>query len=419
VVDLEDIAPFATYKNDFERLMSNGMVSADGWPYIVNLEVSPQPPFDFSLRFDRDIELCEVTWTGNTFYNPVTKFGLFFDGKADSAQLFDVDPNTEPQTFAIEPTLTGKNLSLRLADWLALPDKGQLSGLDNIELKQKRPDDFAQKVQPLINIGAMVHYPKGNQGGIVLCNLQFLERETVPINAVKKRNILATILRNLGAEFVEAESIVAGTTMQYTPVNMAAQCNGFRSNRGWLDNNFTFAAMPNGLQQFAGVTFDIFDFPTSPVPNCVIVNNQDPVTITVDQKADALFFLHTMRLDARRNRDEIRDGRLFETLKYVVRYADGQTEEIPIYAELDIENHRQKDVMPIPGAMLGWVRRDNADNASVDNASAGDNSGDTAVAYVKQWNNPHPDKTIASIDIVRGKDPRGPVAVLAVTGGKK
>ena len=420
VVDLEDVAPFATYKNDFERLMSNGMVSADGWPYIVNLEVSPQPPFDFSLKFPRPVELAEVTWTGNTFYNPVTKFGLFFDGKAETAQLFDVEPNTEPQTFAIEPTLTGKDLSLRLADWIALPDKQGLSGLDNIELMQKRPDDFAQKVQPLINIGAMVHYPKSggaanDQSGIVLCNLKFLDNESVPLNAVKKRNILATILRNLGAEFVEAETITAGTPIQYTPVNMAAQCNGYRSNRGWLDGGFTFEAMPHGLQKFAGVTFDVFDFPTSPVPNCVIVRDQNVEGIVVNQKADALYFLHTMRLDARRNRDEIRDGKLFETLKYVVRYDDGDTAEIPIYAEADIENYRQKDVTAIPGAMLGWVRRDHI----AGDASNGDNPADYAVSYVKQWNNPHPVKTIAAIDVLPGETPRGPAAVLGITAGNR
>ena len=410
VIDLEDIAPFAAYKNDFERMMSNGMVSADGWPYIVNTDAPNRPPLDFSLQFPKQIELSEVTWTGNTFYYPVTQFGLFFDGKPQNAQLFSVEPNNEPQTFAIEPVLAGKDLTLRLAEWTVLPDKGKVTGLDNIELKQKRPDDFAQKVKPLLNIGAMVHYPKqdgapNDLSGIVLCNLKFPDTESVPLNAVKKRNILATILRNLGAEFVESESITAGTPLTYSPINMAAQCNGFRGARGWLDGGFTFEAMPGGLQKFAGVTFNIYAFPTSPVPDCVMVRDQDVEGIPVNQKADALFFLHTMKLDARRNRDEIRDGKLYETLKYVVCYADGESAEIPVYAEADVEHYRQKDVTAIPGAMLGWVRRD-AD------------SGDSAVAYVKQWNNPHPDKAIATIDVVRGQDPRGPAAVLAITAAK-
>ena len=411
VVDLYDIAPFATYRNDFEQMMSNGMLSADGWPYIVNLAVPDQPPFDFAIRMPKTVELTEVTWWGNTFYYPTTKIGWFFDGKSQDMQLFDVAPNTEPHTFALDPPLVGDNLTLRLADWQVVPDKGQLSGLDNIELKQKRPDDFDQRVKPLLNIGAMVHYPKqdgapNDLSGIVLCNLKFLETESVPLNAVKKRNILATILRNLDAEFVESESIAAGTLLVYTPVNMAEKCNGFRSARGWLDNNFTFEAMPSGLQKFAGVTFDVYAFPTSPVPDCVIIRGENVEGIAVNQKGDALFFLHTMRLDARRNRNEIRDGKLFETLKYVVRYEDGEAVEIPIYAEQDIEHFRQSEVTAIPGAMLGWVRRE-------------EQSGDSTVAYVKQWNNPHPEKTITAIDIVRGAEPRGQTAVLAITVGSK
>jgi len=112
-----------------------------------------------------------------------------------------------------------------------------------------------------------------------------------------------------------------------------------------------------------------------------------------------------MKLDARRNRDEIRDGKTFETLKYVVHYEDGERTEIPIVAETDIENYCQKEVTPISGAMLGWVRKD-------------EKTSENAVAYIKQWNNPHPEKTIASLDIVRGKEPRGPAAVLAVTAAK-
>jgi beta-galactosidase len=86
--------------------------------------------------------------------------------------------------------------------------------LDNIELKTKRSDGYNKIVNPMLNIGAMVQYrladssanpllPNTQQGGIVLCNLKFLEKESVAENAVKKRNILATILRNLDAKFEE------------------------------------------------------------------------------------------------------------------------------------------------------------------------------------------------------------------------
>ncbi|MDR0871312.1 MAG: hypothetical protein LBN39_11030 [Planctomycetaceae bacterium] len=402
VVDIEDVAPFAKYENDFVKMMSNGMGSADGWPYIVNVPAPNVPPLDFTLKFPKEQEITEVTWTGNTFYYPVTKFGLFFDGKSSQPAMFNVEPNTEPQTFSVEPPIRGKDLTLRLADWTVLPDKGQTTGLDNIELKVRRSEEFYKKVKPLLNIGAMVQYQM-NHGSVVLCNLKFQENEAVPANTVKKRNILATILRNLGAEFSETKSIIAGTPLQYEQIDISKQCNEFRSERGWFgDKAFTFVDLPRGLQKFGAVPFEIYDFPTSPVPNCIAVKAEDVRGIPVTKKADAIFFFHTGKIDRRRNRDEIRDGKQFELFKYVVRYTDGKTIEIPIISEVDIDNYKQQNVVPISGATLGWVRKY-------------EGTDQTAVAYVKQWTNPHPESVIESIDLVHGKDNVGSAAVLGIT----
>ena len=50
----------------------------------------------------------------------------------------------------------------------------------------------------MLNVGGLVEYPCG-PGGIVLANLLFKDTEEVPANALKKRSVLASILRNLGA----------------------------------------------------------------------------------------------------------------------------------------------------------------------------------------------------------------------------
>ena len=63
-----------------------------------------------------------------------------------------------------------------------MPGKGPLIGIDNIYLKAQRPPDFYEKVRPMLNVGGMMEYPRG-QGGIVLCNLNFKENEEVPENA--------------------------------------------------------------------------------------------------------------------------------------------------------------------------------------------------------------------------------------------
>jgi hypothetical protein len=124
--------------------------------------------------------------------------------------------------------------------------------------------------------------------------------------------------------------------------------------------------------------------------------------IPVGRKADALFFLHTARLDQRMNPKELKEGKKYEMLRYVVTYADGQTADIPVYAELDIHDYRQKTPQPIPGAQLAW-------------SAPYEGTDSSAVAYVKQWNNPRPDAEIKSLDILYGSQKRGVPAVLAIT----
>jgi hypothetical protein len=89
-------------------------------------------------------------------------------------------------------------------------------------------------------------------------------------------------------------------------------------------------------------------------------------------------------------------------LRYVVTYADGQTANIPIYAEIDIENYRQQDPTALPGAQIAWTRRYEGTDSY-------------AVAYVKQWDNPRPGVPIKSLDVVYGEQKRGVPAVLAIT----
>jgi len=168
-----------------------------------------------------------------------------------------------------------------------------------------------------------------------------------------------------------------------------------------------------GKQKLGGVLYDIYDFPTSPVPNAIMLggsnvpNNppQEVKAIPVNQKADALFFLHTARLDSRRNANELRDNKKFEMLRYVVNFADGKTETVPIYAEIDIDDWKQTTPRAIPGAQIAWTKPYEGTDFS-------------AVAYSKQWNNPRPDVGIKSIDIQYGPDKRGVPVLLALTAAK-
>ena len=124
--------------------------------------------------------------------------------------------------------------------------------------------------------------------------------------------------------------------------------------------------------------------------------------IPIHRKADALFFLQTARIDHRRTPRDVKEGIKFEMARYIVHYADGKTDVIPIYSEIDVENYHQENPLALPGAQIAWTHKYEGTNSS-------------AVAYSKQWNNPHPDVEIATIDLTYGPDRSGVPALLALT----
>jgi len=421
VVDYEDVAPFAKFEDQYDlehpdrnpSNLVNGMVSADAWKYIVNREAPAAGPLDFPLEFPKEVELVEMEWIGNTFYFPVTKVQLIPDGNDAKAATFATQPNNDPQTFPVDPPVQGKTLTVRLAEWLKVPGKNTVTGLDNIRLKARRAPDFYRAVRPMLNIGAMMEYPRG-KGGIVLCNLLFKDAEDVPLNKTKKQTILATILRNLKAPFAGGRSIIAGADLDYAPIDLSKQANQYRDERGWFgDKRFTLKDLPTGKHVMAGVPYEIYEFRTSPVPTVIMLGGrgipndlkEEVRGIPVSRKADALFFLHTARMDARRNPNEIKKNALYEMLRYVVTYADGKTEDIPIIAEIDIDDYHPRQPHPIPGAQIAWTKPYEGTDFS-------------AVVYSKQWNNPRPDVEIKTLDMIYGPHRRGIPALIALTTAK-
>lgn len=419
VVDYDDVAPFATLPppsywgygdagNDHNPYnIVNGFNSSDGWQLIFSIWAGSGGKTQVPMTFPKSQEIVEMEWTGNAFYYPTKKVELLTETGKKAA--FDTVPNNEPQTFPVPPGLTGKEITVRIADWVKAKEPS-IVGIDNLRLKAKRSPEFYRTVKPLLNIGAIMAYERG-AGGIVLCNVKFLETEAVPENKRKKQNILATILRNLKAPFGGGTGVIAGAPLQYTPVDISKQANQYRDDKGWFgDKAFTFKDLPNGRQMFAGVPFQVYEFPTSPVPTAIMLGgNGIPNTlpdavrgIPVGQKADALFFLMAARLDQHRNEREVRERKQYEMARIVVTYTDGQTLTLPLYAEIDLEDYRQKEPRALPGAQIAWRRPYEGTPYS-------------AVAYLKQWDNPRPQVPIQSVALEYGKDRRGVPALLAVT----
>jgi beta-galactosidase len=407
IVDYDEVASFAKFDNGFNQMMTNGMVSADAWKYIVNVPAPATPPLDFKMTLPREEELTRVEWIGNTFYYPVTKFQLLNNGEPKAS--FDVLPNNDAQTFEIAPSVKVKDLSLRLAAWDVIPGKNAVTGLDNIRLFAKRSPEFYAQVKPMLNIGGLMAYPKAT-GGIILCNINFKDLEDVPVNAVKKRTVLSTFLRNLKAPFAGSKVLIAGANMEYQPIDISKFANQYTDDRGGFgDNAFTLKDLPLGKQTLAGVSYNLYEFATSPVPTIIMLNgNRVPNKlanevkgIPVNRKADALFFLQTARMDARRNPNEIKQNKLYDMAKYVITYADGKTVDVLINAEVDVENYKQAAPTAIPGAQIAWAKQYP--------------DGNYAVVYSMQWNNPRPEADIATVDLVYGSAKRGVPALIAIT----
>jgi beta-galactosidase len=420
VVDYDDVAPFAKLPEpsywgnsdaDNDRNpynIVNGFTSSDGWQLIFSMWAGPNGKPQVPMTLPKPQEIVEVEWTGNAFYYPTSKFELVFDG-ANKA-VFTPTPNNETQTFPVPAGRRGKEILVKITDWEKVKEPSVV-GIDNIRLKAKRTPEFYRTVKPLLNIGAMLSYERG-KGGIVLCNVLFQETEAVPENRRKKQNILATVLRNLKAPFSGGASIIAGAALKYEPIDLSKQANQYRDDKGWFgDKAFTFKDMPTGRQVFGGVPYQIYDFPTSPVPTAVMLggsgvpnNLPDAVRgIPVNRKADALFFLQSARLDTRRNDREVREKRQYEMARYVITYADGQKATVPLYAEIDIDEYKQQGTpRALPGAQIAWTR-------------AYEGTPFAAVAYAKQWDNPRPNVAIQSIDLEYGMDRRGVPVLLAVT----
>jgi len=410
VVDLDDVAPFA--KSDFSSYdnIVNGFVSFDGWPLIIDFE-HPQDGTPYEIHMDLPAEetIIEYTHDQSINYNPTTQIALLFDGK--DPVTFDLPPGGEPQIFAIEPPRKASRVTLQLVKWLSDPAKRPIVGIDNIALKVQRSADWQAVVKPMLNNGGLVEYKKGN-GRVVLCNLKFQANEAVPVNRTKKRSILATVLRNLKAPFSGGKTVIAGADLNYSPIDIHTKATTYKDERGWFgDKQFTFKALPPGEHVFADVPYIIYEMPTSPVPQVLMLGAggvpgnlpEQILDIPIQMKTDALFFLHTARIDRPRNDRERDEKKQYELCRYVIHYADGQTTEVPILSEIDIDHYRQQTPRAIPGAQIAWTRKF-------------ENHDDTAVLYARQWNNLRPDTTVTSVDLIYGKDKdRGVPALIAIT----
>jgi beta-galactosidase len=346
----------------------------------------------------------------NPHYSIATKVNLYFDDDPAPVTL-TTQPNGERQDFDLTPR-QAERLTLELAEF---NKPGETTGIDNLWLHVVRSEDWRARVKPLLNVGGLMKYPMG-QGGLVLNQLNVRDTEPVPDNAQKKRNIVATLLRNLHATFAGGQ-VLTTAALEFQPLPLDVQCNQYLTqDRGWYEGGRDLSALPHGEVQLDGVLYSIRDFKTSPVPSCVMLagpgaRGQLPNEVrglTVNTRADALFFLHTLN----RSQDW-RSGRPEDTppvvFRYVVNYADGQSVEVPILYGEGVDHWIAREPAGLKGASVAWSA-----------PFPGDASGDQAVLYQLQWQNPRPEVTVASVDLLYGPEGGrwGAPALIALTAGR-
>ena len=219
VVDLDDAAPFvrsAGYADGWAK-MTDGLTSADSWKFVFYHDQAAAglaPSWGATLA--KEEEVTGVSLVVNADYRVVTSLRVVFDGRTGDAVTVAVKPERDKaQAFAFAPRKC-KKVALEPLTWTDGPKP--VIGFDEVRLAVRRPADFAARVVPLLNIGTLVKYP---QAGIVLNQVRVSETEANPENAVKKRTLVATLLRNLGAEFAPERLMIPGVNLASTPVPWA------------------------------------------------------------------------------------------------------------------------------------------------------------------------------------------------------
>ncbi|MDR3634726.1 MAG: glycoside hydrolase family 2 TIM barrel-domain containing protein [Isosphaeraceae bacterium] len=419
VVDLDDVAPFASCPKESYgwSQMTNGLVSADAWVFIFSHDLKKSDPHPrWTATLPKEEELVEFSIVPNLFYHVMTKFRLYFNGDEQTAVDLDLKPAMEKQTFPL-PSVRAKTITLQPIAWKEVGTQPVVS-VENIWIKAKRSERYQQEVVPLLNVGALVKYRKG-RGGILLNQLKVQESEANPVNTEKKQTIVATLLRNLGAAFAGERSMVAGANLKYRPVPLDEKCNQYLTARqGWYSGSGDLGHFPVGEQKFAGVSYLVRDFRTSPLPSCIMLAGPEakgslPSAVTgipVGHKADVLFFLHTLNQVRawKAPQDPKADATAPAVFRYVIRYADGSQADVPVRYGRGVGHWVSSDPKGLPEAAVAWAAPFPGD----------ERSGKQAVVYQMAWTNPKPGVPIASIDMTY--DPKvgsvyGAPAILAIT----
>ena len=189
-------------------------------------------------------------------------------------------------------------------------------------------------------------------------------------------------------------------TADYAPIDISKHANQYRTERGWFgDARFTLKDLPVGEQKLAGVSYDIYDFPTSPVPTCIMLGGTERARTAArgsqrhrrePQGRRIVLPAHRPHRSAPQRAGK-EQGQQHEIVRYVIHYADGQEAVLPISPRWTLTTTGSSSRSPCP-AQLAWTRPYEGTEYH-------------AAVYAKQWDNPRPNVEIRSLDVLQGANP--------------
>lgn len=407
VVDLEDVAPFAKGfgipgpgGEREPQTVVNGLLSTEAWRYIVYKElatVDELPTFSWELARPETIQ--QIVIAPNGHYRGLHEVEFVFDGNEADKRAFTFAKfgrdGDGPQVIELNPAVKAQKIEMRTLDMPPVGSENKVTGIDNLWIKVQRDADWRARSVGLLNVGGLVKHPRG-KGGILLNQILLKDTEEVPENGGKKRNILITLLRNLGGVFAGSREIRPGDRLQYAPVSLEGEGLSnlyLTAEKGFPDKTDDLSRLPLGEQRMGGVLYRIRDFRTSPLESGVTLSGMpgvkaaDHVEIPVGQKADALFFLQGLypnqEWKAHRAGDQPPAA-----WKYEIQYADGTTEVFPVVYGRHVAAFKSKtEPSGLSDAVLAWT------------ADAPSGEGMKQMLYSAQWTNPKPDVEIKSVTL--------------------
>jgi hypothetical protein len=388
--------PDALIDHDPANLVDGFTSAQAGWKKSFAL-YPDRSRLDWTFTLPRAEDLATLEWTSSSVYSGITRVEVTFDGDQAAALSFAPDEGGQIKRLELSPPRHATTIGFRIAEFT--PGAKTL-GVDEIRLLARRADAFAESFHALTTGGgALVAYPRGD-GGILLCQLHYSEREQDPRNLPRKQRVLKALLTNLHAALGEPGSYTPpppAADARGVPIDLGAAADRVIGSDGWLVDPAHSFHLAGGDHLLCGVRF-LIAAPDAPKA-LVLTGGRTSASFAVGREAPMLCFLQAAVVPPPSTPPAPgAPPRLIA--HYQITWEDGRTARVPLEDAHDLADGDQAAARDLDRAQLARL--------------AAGHDGRFVALYIRQWDNPTPQVPVAKVDVALD-DPAAAVAVLACT----